>query len=108
MIVSLYIVFNTAKMASITQTSQANSLQSEIFTTVSGLVVLFVLITILNALISIVMDAVCPKDPYRQALKRERCKMRKEDKYPRTKRSITPERKSKRRKRHRRSFMLAK
>ena len=58
-------------MASITQTSQANSLQSEIFTTVSGLVVLFVLITMLNALINTVIDAACPTDPYRQALKRE-------------------------------------
>ena len=55
-------------MASITQTSQANSLQSEIFTTVSGLVVLFVLITMLNALINTVIDAACPTDPYRQAL----------------------------------------
>ena len=98
-------------MASTTQTSQANTFQSEIFTTVSGLVVLFVVITMLNALINVAIDAICPIDPYRRALKRERCSMRNEDKYPRTKRSRTPERKSKRRplqKRNKRPFMLAK
>tara|TARA_B000000609_G_C24145384_1_gene333856 strand:+ start:216 stop:524 length:309 start_codon:yes stop_codon:yes gene_type:complete len=85
---------------------------NEVIVTLVGMFAMFIIVVLLNAVINVTTNALCPIDTQRQRLYNNRRGMRREDKYSKPKRARTPPRKTIGRKKsksfHQREFMIGK
>ena len=82
--------------------------ENEVIITLVGMGAMFIIVVLLNAVINVTTNAICPINPQTQRLYTDRRSMRREDKYSKPKRSRTPPRKTIGRKKSKREFMIGK
>lgn len=86
--------------------------ETEVIVTLVGMVAMFIIVVLLNAVLNVTTNIICPTNPQTQRLYNDRRNMRREDKYSKSKRSRTPPRKTIGRKKsksfHQREFMIGK